>query len=119
MNRRKAIKARCLDCSGGEIADVWNCKCPDCKLYPYRAECKMPSGRLSIAKIIKEYCQWSQQSAKGQKLCTEPYCAFNKIGRLKRVFKGKIEKSSIAPCSGVSQSTKSVFSAPEGGSREN
>jgi len=32
----KAIRAKCLDCSGGNNAEVRNCVIPSCPLYPYR-----------------------------------------------------------------------------------
>jgi len=32
----KAIKLKCLDCSGGSVNNVKECPCKDCTLYPYR-----------------------------------------------------------------------------------
>ena len=32
----KAIRAKCLDCSGGSQAEVRNCDIEDCPLWPYR-----------------------------------------------------------------------------------
>lgn len=32
----KAIRQRCLDCSGGSNKEVRLCSCKDCALYPYR-----------------------------------------------------------------------------------
>lgn len=32
----KAIRAKCLDCSNGQIGEVRECVIPDCPLYPYR-----------------------------------------------------------------------------------
>ena len=32
----KAIRAKCLDCCGGSVAEVKRCPCADCSLYPYR-----------------------------------------------------------------------------------
>ena len=32
----KAIKNKCLDCSGNSIMNVKECPCNDCPLYPYR-----------------------------------------------------------------------------------
>ena len=32
----KAIRAKCLDCSGGQKAEVEKCQLADCPLYPYR-----------------------------------------------------------------------------------
>jgi hypothetical protein len=32
----KAIRAKCLDCCGGQKAEGKLCPCEDCSLYPYR-----------------------------------------------------------------------------------
>ena len=32
----KAIRAKCLDCSGGQSKEVRACQPVDCPLYPYR-----------------------------------------------------------------------------------
>ena len=32
----KAIRAKCLDCSGDSWAEVEQCVIPECPLYPYR-----------------------------------------------------------------------------------
>ena len=32
----RAIRVKCLDCSGGQIKEVRECQCPACTLYPYR-----------------------------------------------------------------------------------
>ena len=32
----KAIRAKCIDCSGGSSNEVKLCAIPDCPLYPYR-----------------------------------------------------------------------------------
>lgn len=32
----KAIRAKCLECSGDNSAEVRNCVIPSCPLYPYR-----------------------------------------------------------------------------------
>lgn len=32
----KAIRAKCIDCSGGYRGEVANCGLTDCSLYPYR-----------------------------------------------------------------------------------
>jgi hypothetical protein len=32
----KAIRAKCLECSGGSTAEVKACEAEDCPLYPYR-----------------------------------------------------------------------------------
>lgn len=32
----KAIRAKCLDCSGFQPSKVRNCEIPECTLFPYR-----------------------------------------------------------------------------------
>jgi hypothetical protein len=32
----RAIRAKCIDCSGGSRAEVRRCTVTDCSLYPYR-----------------------------------------------------------------------------------
>jgi len=32
----KAIRAKCIDCSGGSIKEVKLCVIPECPLYPFR-----------------------------------------------------------------------------------
>lgn len=32
----KAIRAKCIDCCGGQKAEVRLCPCTDCTLHPYR-----------------------------------------------------------------------------------
>lgn len=43
----KAIRAKCLDCSCGNKAEVRNCTIIDCSLYPYRLGHR-PKKKLSI-----------------------------------------------------------------------
>jgi hypothetical protein len=55
LSRRKAIKARCLDCSGWEYNEVNNCEHTKCELYPYR----MGIGKqdpILRRKAIRAYC---------------------------------------------------------------
>lgn len=32
----KAILAKCLECSAGQVSEIRNCLIPTCQLYPYR-----------------------------------------------------------------------------------
>lgn len=36
QTRKQAIKAKCLDCSGGIRAEVRRCSATNCPLWPYR-----------------------------------------------------------------------------------
>jgi len=37
LNRRKAIRERCLNCTGWSYKMVKECPCNDCPLHPYRS----------------------------------------------------------------------------------
>lgn len=57
LNRRRAIRERCLNCSGWHYTDVSECTSTDCPLYLYR----MGTGKQdpkARAKAIREYCRW-------------------------------------------------------------
>lgn len=32
----KAIRAKCIECSCGQVSEIRNCLIPNCPLYPYR-----------------------------------------------------------------------------------
>jgi len=32
----KAIRAKCMNCSGNQLGELWNCPVVDCPLYEYR-----------------------------------------------------------------------------------
>lgn len=40
---RAAIRAKCLECSGGSLREVWNCGTSGCPLWSWRP--LRPSGR--------------------------------------------------------------------------
>jgi len=45
----KAIRAKCKDCSAGQVSEVRKCPLKECPLYPYRMG-KRPSKIDSIKK---------------------------------------------------------------------
>jgi hypothetical protein len=57
LNRRKAIKARCLDCSGWSFDEVKDCGFQGCPLYPFRLS-KGPQNPKERIKAVKDYCSW-------------------------------------------------------------
>lgn len=74
LNRREAIRARCLDCSGFSAREVRECPVKDCSLYPYR----LPKGKQDAKardKAIRDYCR---ECMNGQKkevvLCPSKDC---------------------------------------------
>ena len=74
LNRRKAIKEKCNDCSGWSYSGVKNCSFIECNLYPYRTgEGKQKSKERNQA--IRNYCKSCVQgSAKEVKKCTSKTC---------------------------------------------
>lgn len=56
MNRRKAIRKKCLDCSGNSSQEVANCKYTQCQLYPFR-KINMKQNAQERKKSIHEYCR--------------------------------------------------------------
>ena len=55
LNRRKAIREKCLNCSNYDSKEVTNCQLKDCYLYPYRID----TGKQNAAKrskAIRYYC---------------------------------------------------------------
>ena len=68
----KAIRARCMDCSGGSYQDVKDCEDKDCALYPYRTRARSVEGNRGRA--IKKYCLACVGSAKERSLCTMTAC---------------------------------------------
>jgi hypothetical protein len=57
LNRRKAIRERCLNCSGWIPKEVSNCEFVDCSLYPFRSG-KGKQNPKKRKKAIKDYCRW-------------------------------------------------------------
>ncbi len=57
LNRRSAIRYKCLDCSGFERDEVMKCIHDDCPLYRYRT-LKSKQDSEQRRKAIKEYCMW-------------------------------------------------------------
>jgi len=57
LNKKKAIRLKCFNCSGWSQKDVKECKTTDCKLYPYRMS-ENPNSGVQRAKDIKSYCTW-------------------------------------------------------------
>jgi len=55
LNRRQAIRQRCLDCSGFIPSEVRNCKFDDCPLYPFRSGRGKQSPQAR-EKAIRQYC---------------------------------------------------------------
>ena len=57
LNRNKAIRERCLNCSAWMPKEVRNCEFPDCSLYPFRSGKGKQDPKLR-AKAIRDFCLW-------------------------------------------------------------
>ena len=57
INRRKAIRERCLNCSGWELRQVRNCEITKCRLHPFRKRNDKQDAKAR-GKAIKAYCLW-------------------------------------------------------------
>jgi len=66
-NRRKSIRAKCLDCSGWSYKEVANCEFKDCPLFPYRSG-RGKQNAKARAKAIRKYCLWCVNGQKKELL---------------------------------------------------
>jgi len=57
INRRKAIRERCLNCSGWVLKEVSNCDFIDCSLYPFRSG-KGKQNPKKRDRAIRAFCRW-------------------------------------------------------------
>ncbi len=57
LNRRKAIRERCLNCAGWSYKEVTNCEFDDCDLYLFRSG-EGKQNAKARAKAIGKYCLW-------------------------------------------------------------
>ncbi len=52
LSRSKAIRAYCIECSGGQPSEVRYCTCWDCQLFPYRFGKKMSKQTVCKGDVI-------------------------------------------------------------------
>ena len=57
LNRRSAIKFKCMDCSGFEYAEMRNCEHQDCSIWQFRTG-NGQQDPVNRIKAIKAYCMW-------------------------------------------------------------
>ena len=94
MSRQQAIRAKCLDCSGGSPADVRRCSFTKCPLYPYRIT--QEAGRGRKAQAIKDYClACCNESAAERTKCPAIKCPLHQYRR------GKPQKAPDTPEKGT------------------
>jgi hypothetical protein len=57
LNRRQAIRERCLNCSAWSYVEVERCSHADCTLHPFRSGTGKQNARQR-AKTIRAHCAW-------------------------------------------------------------
>jgi len=65
LNRRKAIRERCLNCAGWRHKAVTNCTFTDCPLFPYRSGQGKQNAKAR-SKAIRKYCLWCMNGQYGE-----------------------------------------------------
>jgi hypothetical protein len=65
LNRRKAIRERCLNCAGWFHKEVADCIFTDCPLYPFRSGQGKQNAKTRT-KAIRKYCLWCMNGQHGE-----------------------------------------------------
>ena len=74
LNRRVAIRERCLNCTGWHPQEVTGCSFDDCPLHSFRSSTGKQDPRAR-SKAIKAYCLWCMAGRiTGVTKCTSPTC---------------------------------------------
>jgi hypothetical protein len=87
LNRRRAIRERCLNCVSWQTQRVIDCKLDKCPLHTYR-EGKGKHDSKARSKAIKAYCLWCMNRRKGDVTkCKSMHCSLYifRNGRSSRV----------------------------------
>ena len=75
LNRRKAIRERCLNCSGWSHKELANCTFSDCPLYPFRSGQGKQNAKVR-SKAIRKYCLWCMNGQHGEvSICPSTDCS--------------------------------------------
>lgn len=74
LNRRQAIRQRCLNCSAWVPSEITNCEFSDCQLFPFRSG-KGRQDATARNKAIRSYCCWCCGDQKSEVLkCPSSDC---------------------------------------------
>ena len=57
LNRRRAIREKCLNCTGWSIKEVKECEFTDCPLYQFRSG-QGKQDAIAREKAIRKFCLW-------------------------------------------------------------
>ena len=74
LNRRKAIRYKCHDCSGWRFKEVADCQHTDCPLYPFRSGQGWQDAQKRAA-AIRSFCLWCMNGQRYEiAKCSSPIC---------------------------------------------
>ena len=83
LNRRKAIRQRCLNCAGWIPKEVANCEFSTCPLYQFRSGKGKQNPKVRD-KAIRDYCLWCMNNQRSEVVkcvsCDCPIFPFRKNG---------------------------------------
>ena len=65
LNRRKAIREPCLNCTGWSHREVRNCIFEDCPLFLYRSGSGKQNAKAR-SKAIRRFCLWCTKGQHGE-----------------------------------------------------
>ncbi len=65
LNRRRAIRERCLNCSAWSTSEVLNCEFTECALYHFRSGQGKQNAKLR-SKAIRDYCLWCMVGSRSE-----------------------------------------------------
>ena len=65
LNRRRAIRERCLNCSAWSTSEVLNCEFTGCALYHFRSGQGKQNAKLR-SKAIRDYCLWCMVGSRSE-----------------------------------------------------
>ncbi len=75
LNRRRAARERCLQCTAWSSGAVSRCSHADCSLHPFRTG-RGKQDPASRATAIREYCLWCMADNRNEvRLCPTETCA--------------------------------------------
>ena len=76
----KAIRAKCLDCSGNSPSQVRTCLCPECPLYPFRFGCR-PKFKGDTGTPQRRATFQARDRREGVKVPASPAASPNRVGK--------------------------------------
>lgn len=100
LNRRKAIREKCLDCSGWSYVEVQNCSFTSCELYHFRSGMGKQDAKAR-ERSIREYCLFCMGGQRSEvSNCPSKDCSLfpyrkSKVDRSVEIIDSKPKKQRI------------------------